>query len=92
MNKSELVKALADKEGISIEEALLVVDSFWNGVKDTLSQNGRVEIRGLGSFTLKKYSGYSGRNPRTGIDVHVGPKRLAAFRVSKELKKAINEQ
>ena len=90
MNKSELVKALADQSNISLDEATLVVNTFVYSMKDSLLEGGRVEIRGFGSFKVKEYGSYAGRNPRTGEKVAVEPKRLPFFRAGKELKEYLN--
>ena len=90
MNKSELVKALADQANISLDEAILVVNTFVDSLKDSLLEGGRVEIRGFGSFKVKEYGSYAGRNPRTGEKVAVEPKRLPFFRAGKELKEYLN--
>lgn len=90
MNKSELVKALADQANISLDEATLVVNTFVDSMKDSLLEGGRVEIRGFGSFKVKEYGSYAGRNPRTGEKVAVEPKRLPFFRAEKELKEYLN--
>ncbi len=90
MNKSELVKALADQANISLDEATLAVNTFVDSMKDSLLEGGRVEIRGFGSFKVKEYGSYAGRNPRTGEKVAVEPKRLPFFRAGKELKEYLN--
>ena len=90
MNKSELVKALADQANISLDEATLVVNTFVDSMKDSLLEGGRVEIRGFGSFKVKEYGSYAGRNPRTGEKVAVEPQRLPFFRAGKELKEYLN--
>ena len=90
MNKSELVKALADQANISLDEATLVVNTIVDSMKDSLLEGGRVEIRGFGSFKVKEYGSYAGRNPRTGEKVAVEPKRLPFFRAGKELKEYLN--
>ena len=90
MNNSELVKALADQANISLDEATLVVNTFVDSMKDSLLEGGRVEIRGFGSFKVKEYGSYAGRNPRTGEKVAVEPKRLPFFRAGKELKEYLN--
>ena len=90
MNKSDLVKALADQANISLDEATLVVNTFVDSMKDSLLEGGRVEIRGFGSFKVKEYGSYAGRNPRTGEKVAVEPKRLPFFRAGKELKEYLN--
>ena len=90
MNKSELVKALADQANSSLDEATLVVNTFVDSMKESLLEGGRVEIRGFGSFKVKEYGSYAGRNPRTGEKVAVEPKRLPFFRAGKELKEYLN--
>ena len=86
MNKSELIKTLAEQSDISMDEATLVVNTFFDCMKEALLQGDRVEIRGFGSFKIKEYGAYAGRNPRTGEKVEVQPKRLPFFRAGKELK------
>jgi Bacterial nucleoid DNA-binding protein len=90
MNKSELIKALADENSLSVDEATLVVNTFFDSIRKALLSQNRVEIRGLGSFKMKEYAGYSGRNPKTGEVVQVKPKRLPFFRAGKDLKDYIN--
>ena len=91
MNKSELIKNLSDECSLSIEEATMVVNVFFDSMKQALVEDNRVEIRGLGSFKLKNYDEYVGRNPKTGKSVTVAPKKLPFFRAGKELKEFINE-
>lgn len=91
MNKSELIKALADQKKLHIDEATKIVSAFFDTIKDALVDGDRVEIRGFGSFKVKDYNGYTGRNPKTGTVVEVNPKRLPFFRPGKELKEFIND-
>lgn len=90
MNKSELIKELAEQCDISHENAALVVHTFVETMKTALIDGDRIEIRGFGSFKIKEYGAYSGRNPKTGQSVSVVPKRLPFFRAGKELKEFIN--
>lgn len=90
MNKSELIRALADENQIAYEDAVSVVNIFFDSMRNALLAGSRVEIRGFGSFKLKEYGGYSGRNPKTGQVVNVIPKRLPFFRAGKDLKEYIN--
>jgi integration host factor subunit beta len=57
---------------------------------EALQRGEGIEIRGFGSFTVRPYKEYSGRNPRTGAPVPVPPKRLPFFKVGKELKELVN--
>lgn len=91
MNKSELIKALAEDADLALEDAASIVNIFFDSMKRSLYDGDRVEIRGFGSFKIKDYEGYSGRNPKTGQSVSVIPKKLPFFRAGKELKEFINE-
>ncbi len=90
MNKSELIKALAEQKKIHVDESTSIVSAFIDAIKDALVRGDRVEIRGFGSFKIKEYDGYTGRNPKTGEVVKVSPKKLPFFRPGKELKEYIN--
>ena len=90
MNKSELIKRLAEERELSLEEATEIVTIFFDSMKEALQNGDRVEIRGFGSFKIKEYDGYQGRNPKTGETVQVSPKRLPFFRAGKELKEYLN--
>ncbi len=91
MNKSQLIKTLAERLSISIEEATVIVSTFFDSIKEALKAGKRVEIRGFGSFKIKEYQGYTGRNPSSGELVEVKPKKLPFFRVGKGLKEYINQ-
>lgn len=91
MNKSELISALAESRDIHIDEASAIVNSFIDSIKLALVDGDRVEIRGFGSFKVKGYKGYTGRNPKSGEVVNVAPKRLPFFRPGKELKEFLNK-
>lgn len=90
MNKSELIKALAEQKKIHVDESTKIVTAFVDAIKEALVRGDRVEIRGFGSFKIKDYEGYTGRNPKTGDVVQVSPKKLPFFRPGKELKEYIN--
>ena len=91
MNKSELIRTLAEETDLPFEDASLVVNTFFDAMKESLIAGERIEIRGFGSFKIKEYEGYAGRNPKTGESVDVVPKRLPFFRAVKELKEFINQ-
>lgn len=91
MNKSQLIRAFAEQESISLEESANVINTFFNTIKSSLKNENRVEIRGFGSFKIKRYEGYLGRNPSTGEMVQVKPKKLPFFRLGKDLKEYLNQ-
>jgi len=90
MNKSQLIEALAKAEGLTIKKAEMVVNTMFGSVEEALIQGDRVEIRGFGSFKVKDYDGYQGRNPKTGEIIDVGQKKLPFFKVGKELKERVD--
>lgn len=90
MNKSELIERMSEKSGISVQQAEEVVNLIYKRMRDTLVNGGRVEIRGFGSFVVKEYESYEGRNPKTGEKIPVPPKKLPFFKVGKELKERID--
>ena len=83
---------LAENRGISRRTAEEVVNVIFDGMRDTLCEGGRIEIRGFGSFKIRQYKGYVGRNPKTGAKIEVQPKVLPVFKVSKYLRMAVNGQ
>lgn len=90
MKKSDLIVALSAKEGIREQEAFEVVNLLFSGFTDALRKGKRIEIRGFGSFTIRNYPSYLGKNPKTGERVKVSPKKLPYFKVGKELKDGVN--
>jgi integration host factor subunit beta len=90
MNKSDLIDALSTKEGLHEKTASEIVGMILDGFTDALKKGGRIEIRGFGSFSVREYDGYTGRNPKTGAKTEVGAKRLPYFKVGKELKERVN--
>ena len=91
MNKSELIEELSVQTGHNPKLTDKSVRIFFDRIKDALNAGDKVEIRGFGSFTLKNYKGYSGRNPKTGETVDVKPKKLPVIRTGKDLSSSVNK-
>ena len=90
MNKLELVETLKEETGITKNEASIIVSLFFDEMSKALANNERVEIRGLCSFYVKHYKEYTGRNPKTGEQVNIKPKKLPFFKCGKELKERVD--
>ena len=90
MNKSELVEALSVREGLTYKKAEQIVNLVFDSMAEALIENDRIEIRGFGSFMVKDYKAYMGRNPKTGEVIEVKPKKLPFFKVGKELRERVN--
>jgi len=90
MTKSDLIDVLCETQKIPKGRAELLVQVVFESMEAALKRGERIEIRGFGSFELRSYRPYEGRNPRTGVRVSVQPKRLPFFKVGKELKERVN--
>ncbi len=90
MTKSELIEALAKAEGITLKSAEIAINVTFQSMEQALVRSDRLEIRGFGSFKVKGYEGYKGRNPKTGALIEVASKKLPFFKVGKELKERVN--
>ena len=90
MTKSDLIDVLCETQKLPKGRAELLVHVIFDALEAALKRGERIEIRGFGSFELRSYRGYDGRNPRTGSAVAVRPKRLPFFKVGKELKERVD--
>ncbi len=90
MNKAELINKVSEQTNVTQKVAKVIVDTLFEGMKESLQKGERIEIRGFGSFMVRNYGGYKGRNPKTGEIVEVPPKKLPFFKVGKELKEMVN--
>ena len=90
MTKSELIELISNKIKLPKGKAEQIVNCIFDSMVDALKRGEGIEIRGFGSFTVRPYNPYDGRNPRTGQPVPVPSKRLPFFKVGKELKELVN--
>ncbi|MBW2614319.1 MAG: integration host factor subunit beta [Deltaproteobacteria bacterium] len=90
MNKLDLIQKLCTTNGLPKIEATEIVNLFFDQMAGALEKGDRVEIRGLCSFYVKKYEGYTGRNPKTGETVEIKPKKLPFFKCGKGLKERVD--
>lgn len=90
MTKSDLIEKVAAQLNLPKGKAELIINCIFDSMEESLRTGNRIEIRGFGSFEIRRYKAYEGRNPRTGDPVGVHPKRLPFFKVGKELKERVN--
>ena len=86
MTKTDLIELVACKLRLPTAKAELVVKCIFDSMERSLRRGERIELRGFGTFEIRHYDGYAGRNPRTGDHVDVMPKRLPFFKVAKEMR------
>ncbi|NCN27905.1 integration host factor subunit beta [bacterium] len=90
MTKSDLIEKLTQKSNLTKKKVEAVVNTIFDTMFESLVNGDRIEIRGFGSWHVKNYKSYTGRNPKTGSAVKVTEKKLPFFKVGKELKKRID--
>jgi integration host factor subunit beta len=92
MTKSALIEKISEKvEGLSKKQTEVVVETLFDTIKESLSNGGKVEIRGFGNFRLRSRNARKARNPKTGEAVEVPPKKVPYFKVGKELREMVNK-
>ena len=93
MSRSKLVKKLKEKNPkLSQLEIEIILDNFSESIEKSLLDNKKVELRGFGTFFLKKIKEkFGSRNPKTGEIIYVPEKNKVRFRASKKLKDFINQ-
>jgi len=90
MNKSELIALLSEKENLSEKKATEIINLIFSEFAHALKNGGRIEIRGFGSFSVRDYRAYEGRNPKTGEKAQVRAKRAPFFKVGRDLKERVD--
>ena len=90
MVKSDLVESLANRADITLARAEEIVNIFFTSIVDALGRDERVEIRGFGAFSVRKYRSYEGRNPKTGAKIKVPPKKLPSWKTGMELRRRVD--
>lgn len=90
MTKSDLIEKVAENAQLTKDKAALVVNAIFDRMVDAMKDGERIEIRNFGNFTVRHYDAYTGRNPKTGEPVSVGPKRMPFFKVGLDLKRRVN--
>ena len=91
VTKSELIERISETLRLPNGRAEQIVNTVFDSMVKALQDGEGIEIRGFGSFTVREYKAYEGRNPRTGETVHVAPKRLPFFKVGKDLRERVND-
>ena len=92
LTKAALVEEVTHIAGLTKKDAKTIVDTVFGSIVEALHTGDKVEIRGFGSFRLRRREPRKGRNPRTGDRVDVPSKRVAYFKPGKELKELINRE
>ncbi len=90
MNKSELIREIAKERGLPERKVKEVVDLMFEVITEALENGERIEIRGLGSFKIKRRPSRFVRDPKTGIEMFVKEKFVPHFKMGKQIKQELN--
>ena len=90
MTKADLVEEVVGVCDLSKRDAEVIVNTVFSSIIGALENNDKIELRGFGSFRVRKRRSRQGRNPKTGAQVEVPEKRIPYFKPGKELKDLIN--
>ena len=91
MNKSDLIiKIMNLNSQINQTEIEKTVDTFFDTITISLTNSNKVELRGFGSFGIKKREARLARNPKTGSTVAVSAKKISFFKMGKGMKEQLN--
>jgi integration host factor subunit alpha len=92
MTKADLVDRIFEKIGLSKKEALEIIEILFDTMKQTFVEGESVKISGLGTFNVRQKMARRGRNPKTGDDLEITPRKVITFRASNELKSGIEKR
>lgn len=89
MNKTELVKRVAEKTELTKKDASFATQAVLDCIAQALANEEKVQIIGFGTFEARERSARTGRNPQTGEEIHLPATKVPAFKAGKELKEAV---
>ena len=90
LTRSDLSEALYQQVGLSRNECAQLVESILDSISDAVIQGEQVKISSFGTFTVREKGARMGRNPKTGEEVPIDPRRVLVFRPSHILKSRVN--
>jgi len=91
MTKAEIAEIVHARVGLSKSESAQMVDFILASIRSTLAAGYDVKISGFGNFMLRDKRMRRGRNPKTGEEIMITPRRVVTFRASQLLKQHLNE-
>ena len=91
MTKANLVEIVFEKVGLSKKEAQDIIEIIFDTIKESFIEGESVKISGFGTFNVRKKNSRRGRNPKTGEEIEITPRRVLTFRASNQLKKVIEK-
>jgi integration host factor subunit alpha len=90
MTKVDIVENIYEKVGFSKKEVAKIVESIFDIIKENLQKEEKIKISGFGNFVVRRKRARRGRNPQTGDDIQITPRRILTFKPSQVLKATLN--
>ncbi len=90
MTKVDIISSVYEKVGFSKKEAVRVVETIFDVMKETLERGEKIKISGFGNFIVRKKRTRRGRNPQTGADIEISARKILTFKPSQVLKNDLN--
>lgn len=90
MRKADIANGVYERVGISKKEAAEIIEVVLDTIKDMLQKGETVKIAGFGNFVVRSKRARKGRNPKTGEEIGITPRRVVTFRPSQVFKKYVN--
>jgi integration host factor subunit alpha len=91
MTKADLIEIIFEKVGLSKKEAQDIIEVIFDTIKQSFKEGESVKIPGFGTFNVRKKSARRGRNPQTGEELMISPRRVLSFKASNQLKGKIEK-
>ena len=92
MTKADLVERIFEKIGLSKKEAQEIIEILFDTMKQTFVEGESLKIPGFGTFNVRQKTARRGRNPKTGDDLEITPRKVITFRASNQLKEGLEKQ
>ena len=91
MTKADLADSIFEKVGLSKKEAQDIIEIIFDTLKQTFKEGESVKVPGFGTFIVRKKTARRGRNPKTGEDLEISPRKVISFRASNKLKMMLEQ-
>jgi integration host factor subunit alpha len=91
LTKDDIVRALSKENGYQLNQSVELIETLLDLIKSNLASGEDVLISGFGKFCVKKKGERRGRNPATGENMMLAPRRIVTFKCSGQLRKRINK-
>ncbi|MFB3925963.1 MAG: integration host factor subunit alpha [Syntrophales bacterium] len=92
MTKIDIIQNVYDKLGLSKKDSVKIVESVFAIIKENLARGEKIKISGFGNFIVKEKKSRRGRNPQTGSEIEISPRKVLSFKSSQVLRRALNNK